>query len=151
MVYLLVIIIFTHKGAQLTHGASVISFPQKESAENTQVIKVVTDSNATLYARAVAPILQQKCVSCHGAEKVKGELLLNTPENIFKGGKDGEILTADNNKEAMLFERIHLDITHKKHMPPDGKLQLIKEEVAILSRWIKAGGDFKMKMNYMHM
>ena len=147
MVYLLVIIIFTHKGAQLTHGASVISFPQKEAAENTQVIKVVTDSNATLYARAVAPILQQKCVSCHGAEKVKGELLLNTPENILKGGKDGDILTADNNKEAMLFERIHLDITHKKHMPPDGKVQLTKEEVAILSRWIKAGGDFKMKMN----
>ena len=147
MFYLLVIIIFTHKGAQLTHGASVISFPQKEAAEKTQVIKVVTDSNATLYARAVAPILQQKCVSCHGTTKVKGELLLNTPENILKGGKDGNILTADKDKEALLFERIHLDITHKKHMPPDGKLQLTTEEVAILSRWIKAGGDFKVKMN----
>ena len=147
MVYLLVIIIFTHKGAQLTHGASVISFPQKEAAENTQMIKVVTDSNATLYARAVAPILQQKCVGCHGANKVKGELLLNTPENILKGGKNGSILTADKDKEAMMFERIHLDITHKKHRPPDGKVQLTTEEVAILSRWIKAGGDFKTKMN----
>jgi hypothetical protein len=47
----------------------------------------------------------------------------------------------------MMFERIHLDITHKKHMPPDGKVQLTTEEVAILSRWIKAGGDFKTKMN----
>lgn len=113
MVYLLVIIIFTHKGAQLTHGASVISFPEKEAAESTQIIKVVNDSNATLYARAVAPILLQKCVGCHGANKVKGELLLNTPENILKGGKSGSILTADKDKEAMMFERIHLDITHK--------------------------------------
>lgn len=32
-------------------------------------------------------------------------------------------------------------------MPPDGKVQLTTEEVAILSRWIKAGGDFKTKMN----
>jgi hypothetical protein len=86
-------------------------------------------------------------VSCHGTNKVKGDLLLNTPENILKGGKNGSILTADKDKEAMMFERIHLDITHKKHMPPDGKLQLTTEEVAILSRWIKAGGDFKTKMN----
>lgn len=147
MVYLLVIIIFTHKGAQLTHGAGVISFPEKEATKNKEVVKIVTDSNATLYARAVAPILQQKCVSCHGTDKVKGELLLNTPENILKGGKSGNIISSDKDKEAILFERIHLDITHKKHMPPDGKAQLTSEEVAILSRWIKAGGDFKVKMN----
>jgi len=146
-VYLLVIVIFTHKGAQLTHGVGVISFPQKETFENAKKIKVVTDSNATLYVSAIAPILEQKCVSCHGTTKVKGELLLNTPENILKGGKNGSILTADKDKEAMMFERIHLDIAHKKHMPPDGKVQLTTEEVAILSRWIKAGGDFKLKMN----
>ncbi len=147
MVYLLVIIIFTHKGAQLTHGAGFVNFPEKESGENTQVIKIVTDSNATIYARAVAPILQQKCVSCHGTDKVKGELLLNTPGNILKGGKSGKIISSNKDKEAILFERIHLDITHKKHMPPDGKTQLTSAEVAILSRWIKAGGDFKVKMN----
>ncbi len=146
IVYLLVIIIFTHKGAQLTHGANVINFPQKEVANELQAVKAVTDSNATLYVKAVAPILQQKCVGCHGADKVKGELLLNTPANILKGGKDGNILSFDKDKESMLFERIHLDITHKKHMPPEGKTQLTTEEVAILSRWIKAGGDFKVKM-----
>ena len=147
MIYLLVIVIFTHKGAQLTHGAGIISFPEKEATEIKEVVKIVTDSNATLYARAVAPILEQKCVSCHGADKVKGELLLNTPENILKGGKSGNIISSDKDKEAILFERIHLDITHKKHMPPDGKAQLTNEEVAILSRWIKAGGDFKVKMS----
>jgi len=146
IVYLLVIVIFTHKGAQLTHGANVISFPQKEETDKVQIVKAVIDSNATLYVKAVAPILQQKCVSCHGADKVKGELLLNTPDNILKGGKDGNILSFDKDKESMLFERIHLDITHKKHMPPDGKAQLTTEEVAIISKWIKAGGDFKVKM-----
>ena len=146
IVYLLVIIIFTHKGAQLTHGANVINLPQKEVANELQAVKAVTDSNATLYVKAVEPILQQKCVGCHGADKVKGELLLNTPANILKGGKDGNILSFDKDKESMLFERIHLDITHKKHMPPEGKTQLTTEEVAILSRWIKAGGDFKVKM-----
>jgi len=146
IVYLLVIIIFTHKGAQLTHGANVINLPQKEVANELQAVKAVTDSNATLYVKAVEPILQQKCVGCHGADKVKGDLLLNTPANILKGGKDGNILSFDKDKESMLFERIHLDITHKKHMPPEGKTQLTTEEVAILSRWIKAGGDFKVKM-----
>lgn len=145
--YLLVIFIFTHKGAQLTHGVGVIRFPQRDISEKVKDVKIITDSNATLYARAVAPILEQKCVGCHGANKVKGELLLNSPENILKGGKSGTVITADKEKEALMFERIHLDITHKEHMPPDGKVQLTKEEVAILSKWIKAGGDFKVKMS----
>lgn len=142
--YLGVLFIFTHKGAQLTHGINAISFPSEVVVAKTD--KVVLDSNATLYVQAVKPILEQKCIGCHGADKVKGDLLLNSPENISKGGKGGSILLGTKDKEATMFTRIHLPLSDEKHMPPDGKLQLTKEEVAILGRWIKAGGDFKTKM-----
>jgi hypothetical protein len=145
--YLIVIFFFTHKGAQLTHGVRVLSWPENKVTETASIQNIKIDSNATIYERAIGPILQQKCVSCHGPEKIKGNLLLNTPENILKGGKDGNILIAQNGKAALLFERIHLPITDEKHMPPEGKTPLTKEELMILSAWIQAGGNLQLKMN----
>lgn len=144
--YLLLILLFTHKGAQLTHGTNILNFPKIENLDTAQIKKSLTDSNTTVYNRVIAPILQQKCVSCHGKDKMKGDLLLNSPTNILKGGKGGPILTFDKQKESILLERIHLDIAQKKHMPPNGKLQLTPDEISILKRWIKAGSDFKIKL-----
>jgi len=79
-------------------------------------------------------------------DKMKGNLQLNTPENIFKGGKHGDILKGDLTKEPLLAERIHLPPSDEKHMPPDGKVQLTTEELWILSKWIKEGTNFKIKL-----
>jgi len=147
IIYLAVIFIFTHKGAQLTHGVRVLSWPENKAVSSITIQKINLDSNATVYERAIGPILQQKCVSCHGPEKIKGNLLLNTPENILKGGKDGHILMAQNGKESLLIQRIHLPLTDEKHMPPDGKTPLTTEELLILTRWIQAGGNLQLKMS----
>jgi len=143
--YLIVLLFFTHKGAQLTHGEDVLAFPTSAPAVDEQTNKV--DSSLTVYEKAIAPIFEQKCVSCHGTEKVKGKLQLNTPEFIIKGGKEGNLLNSVNNKEALLLQRIHLPNADEKHMPPDGKLQLTLEELNLFNRWVKAGGDFKKKIN----
>lgn len=144
IIYLIVLLFFTHKGAQLTHGEEVLSFPTSAPTVAQEINKV--DSSLTVYEKAIAPIFEQKCVSCHGTEKVKGKLQLNTPEFIIKGGKEGNLLNSVNNKEALLLQRIHLPNADEKHMPPDGKLQLSLEELNLLNRWIKAGGDFKKKI-----
>jgi len=147
IIYLMVLLIFTHKGAQLTHGEEVLSFPKSIPAVVSD--NVNADSTLTVYEKAIAPILEQKCISCHGAEKVKGNLQLTSPDLIIKGGKNGNLLNSINNKEALLIERIHLPNTDEKHMPPDGKIQLTLEELTLLNRWVKAGGDFKKKINEM--
>ena len=146
LLFFISIAFFTHKGAQLTHGVNAVSFPQ---ADTVAIVPAILDSNATVYEKAVGPILAQKCVSCHGNEKVKGGLKLNSVENLLKGGKGGNILASVNGKEALLFERIHMPLAADKHMPPDGKLQLTPAEINILSLWIKAGGDIKTKMAQM--
>jgi hypothetical protein len=144
VLFVLVLVGSTHKGAQLTHGVNALSFPQTAvfSAE-----KELSDTTATIYEFGIAPILAQKCVSCHGADKMKGDLQLHTPEKILQGGKNGDILKGNLNAEAGLIQRIHLPVTDEKHMPPDGKMQLTSEETSILSRWIKAGANFNTRLN----
>ena len=142
VLFLVVLIGATHKGAQLTHGLNALSFPKSSTPET-----ITLDSTSTVYQVAIAPVFQQKCVSCHGPDKTKGDLLLDTPANILKGGKDGNIFTVGTDKKTILLERIHLPLTHDDHMPPEGKTQLTSEEIDLLNQWIKAGADFKMKLN----
>jgi mono/diheme cytochrome c family protein len=144
LIYLLVLLFFTHQGALLTHGENALSIPT--AAVVAEEIKTV-DSSLTIYEKAIAPILAQKCVSCHGPDKVKGQLKLQSPELIIKGGKDGNILNAIQNEEALLLQRIHLPNADEKHMPPIDKLQLTLEELTLLSKWVKAGGNFTKKIS----
>ncbi len=143
--FLLILVnVFTHKGAQLTHGVDAISMPETtNTTADTTKLKVL-DSTASVYEKAVEPILLDKCVGCHGPKKVKGNLLLDSKEHILKGGKHGSVL--DLSGTSSIIERIHLPIAEEKHMPPDGKPQLTPAELKILNDWISAGGDFNKKM-----
>ena len=45
-----------------------------------------------------------------------------------------------------MLQRIHLPLEEKEHMPPKGKQQLLSDEIALLTWWIKEGADFKAKV-----
>jgi hypothetical protein len=145
VLFLFVLIGSTHKGAQLTHGVNALSFPKSAGSETG--IETTADSTATVYQLGVAPILAQKCISCHGIDKSKANLQLHNPESILKGSENGEILKAGLNGESVLFRSIHLPLEDEDRMPPDGKLQLTSDELRILSLWIKSGGNFKQRIS----
>ena len=131
--YIFVIIIFTHKGGQLTHGKDVLSLPKNL---NAQIQSNKPDSLLTVYEKAVQPILMNKCVSCHGGDKIKGGLQLTSIELIKKGGEHGN----------QLLERIHLPLNNEKHMPPIDNKQLTKEELTIITKWMQLGGDLNKSL-----
>jgi len=110
-----------------------LSLPKKI---NTEVVSNKPDSLLTVYEKAVQPILINKCVTCHGGDKIKGDLQLTSIELIKKGGKHGN----------QLLERIHLPMTDEKHMPPVDNKQLTKEELAIITKWMQLGGDLNKSM-----
>jgi hypothetical protein len=68
-------------------------------------------------------VLAKYCVSCHSAEKSKGDLRLDTFEMITKGGEAGAALVAGDAKKSPLVARLLLPADHDDHMPPDGKPQ----------------------------
>jgi hypothetical protein len=127
-IYFLSIIVFTHKGGQLTHGSAALAIPNKVVTETT-INK--PDSLLTVYEKAVHPILLNKCISCHGGDKIKGDLQLTSIEFIKKGGKHKDQIT----------DRIHLPLSDEKHMPPTDNKQLTKDELAIITKWMQLGGD----------
>ncbi|HSO88994.1 MAG TPA: chitobiase/beta-hexosaminidase C-terminal domain-containing protein [Draconibacterium sp.] len=140
VLFLIVLIGSTHKGAQLTHGVNALSFPKSAGSESS--VEISADSSATVYQLGVAPILAQKCIGCHGEDKTKGGLQLNTPKNISMGGESGDLFD-----DGILLKTIYLPMEHESHMPPEGKLQLTDEEKNIIRLWVKSGANFELLLN----
>ena len=86
----------------------------------------------------VAPIFEQKCIGCHGPDKQKGKLRLDTLENALKGGKGGPALKAGDPDASEIIKRVELPKDNDDHMPTEGD-PLTKEQITVLRDWIKAG------------
>jgi hypothetical protein len=91
------------------------------------------------FGSRVAPILEKNCTVCHGAEKQKADLRLDSHAAILLGAKSGEIVKPGDAKASELVRRITLPETDEDVMPSDGKLHLRPEEIVVLEKWIAAG------------
>lgn len=131
-----------HYGATLTHGDNFILEPL---VNHTKPEPVPLDQ-ALVFANVIQPIFEQKCVSCHNSDKMKGELMLTDAASIRKGGKTGKLFVAGKPEISLLLQRIHLPSTEKKHMPPTGKAQLTPQEMTLLALWVRSNASFTKKV-----
>ena len=95
------------------------------------------------YNADIKPIFEKSCVKCHGAEKPKGKLRLDSLEGALKGGEDGKVLTPGKSTESMLMLNIaHLGDPDDYMPPPKNKAgipALTKEEIGLIRAWIDQG------------
>jgi len=140
---MVMIIITGHLGGNITHGQDFIFEPVNPVKQAPPVLF----EDAFVYANMVQPILEAKCISCHSAQKAKGELIMETKESLIKGGKDGKLWDTTESNFGLLMQRIHLPLESRKHMPPQGKPQLTDDEISILYHWIKRGASFTAKVD----
>src|SRR5436190_4692710 len=134
------IILTGHFGADITHGDNYLLAPV------TNEKKIVPLDKAIVYDDVIKPILQEKCITCHGESAMKGGLLLADTTSILKGGKTGPLFIAGQAPLSLLIKRIHLPLEDKHHMPPKTKAQLTDDEAALLYAWIQSGAAMNQKL-----
>ncbi len=87
----------------------------------------------------VWPLLETACVRCHGPEKQKADLRLDSREAALKGGESGPAVVPGKPGESLLLQLVgHAEKDRK--MPPKDKLQ--DSEVAALEHWIIGGAPW---------
>ncbi|MCZ7639847.1 MAG: c-type cytochrome [Verrucomicrobia bacterium] len=91
------------------------------------------------FVKDIKPIFEKSCVKCHGPEKQKGELRLDSREATLKGGDIGKVIEAGKiDKSPLLWSVARLD--PDTAMPPEGKDEpLTKEQVSLIRAWIEQG------------
>jgi len=93
------------------------------------------------FAKQILPVLRQNCVKCHGPEKQKGKLRLDSKEAAMKGGKDGVVIVAGDADKSELYRRITLPKGHDDIMPNEGD-PLSKEQTDLVRAWINQGAEW---------
>src|SRR5882672_6787649 len=90
------------------------------------------------FAKDIQPILQKSCVECHGPEKPKGKLRLDTKDGALKGGKDGVVIEPGNADKSEVYRRITLPADNDDVMPNKGD-KLTKAQTDLIRDWINQG------------
>jgi len=90
------------------------------------------------FAKDIQPVLQQNCFKCHGSEKQKGKMRLDSREAALKGGKGGPAFVVNDAAKSELVRRISLPKTDDDFMPSEGD-PLSKKQIDLIKEWINQG------------
>jgi len=116
---------------------------EKKAAVDVSKIPPASDKTGLTYAADIKPIFEKSCTKCHGAEKQKGKLRLDSLEAVLKGSEDGKVVVAGKSAESVLIHNVaHVGDEDMFMPPPDNKDKippLTKEQIGLVRAWIDQG------------
>jgi len=141
-----------YRGGQLSLGRNHLT---EHMPNGLRHLLGVEDSSAasassvdpnTFYGARIQPIFTAHCISCHGADKQKGNLRLDSYRALMRGGKDGIVIQTGNIQGSDLFRRITLPLGQDDFMPK-GKPPLTADEMKTIELWIGAGASDRLAIS----
>lgn len=93
------------------------------------------------FTKEIRPLLEARCINCHNASALFGELNLENRELAFKQRAKGVVITPGNPDKSPLYLVLTLPEGDRKAMPPTGH-RISPEEMALIHRWIKQGATW---------
>jgi len=90
------------------------------------------------FEKEIRPLLIENCIKCHGAEKQKAGLRVDSRKALLEGGESGPALVPGHADKSLLISAIRQ--AGELRMPPDRKLR--NDQIKGLERWIEAGAPW---------
>ena len=134
-----------HHGGEITHGDPMDKAPWVIRKDHTMSAGDMADP--IIYTHIIHPILEQKCISCHGEKKQKSGLRMDSYAAMIKGGDEEKCLVPGDTKESTMISFLHLPLEDDLRMPPEDKKQLTEEEKQILEWWVEIGAPEKARLS----
>ena len=125
-------------------GTSIAAEKDKKKASvDVSKIPPASDKQGVTFEKDIKPIFDKSCVKCHGSEKQKAKLRLDTLQATLKGGEDGKVIEPGKSAESMLVHNVaHVGDEDLYMPPPDNKDKippLTKEQIGLIRAWIDQG------------
>jgi uncharacterized membrane protein len=140
-----------YRGGQLSLGPNHLTEHMPNRLRNllrlepSRTTRASADPN-TFYGARIQPIFTARCITCHGEDKHKGNLRLDSYRGLMRGGKDGPVIQTGNTQASNLFRRITLPASDDDFMPR-GKQPLSADQVKMIELWIGAGASDTLAVN----
>ena len=85
------------------------------------------------FVNDVLPIIESRCVNCHGGQRIEEGLLMRTYEEILAGSNNGPVIVPGDTANSLLVE-----LVTTQEMPKRGP-KLTPPQVQIITEWVAAG------------
>ena len=101
------------------HSGNMISAKRFKPVVLTQLLclTVSVGAKALDFDSEIRPLLQERCIECHGEKKNKADLRLDAKVHAFKGGESGPAIVAGKAAESPLYQRL-ISTDKDERMPP---------------------------------
>jgi len=136
----------TTKFIKLTAVALTAAFglAKAATAADAGTLPPASTKPGVTYATDIKSILDASCAKCHGADKPKARLRLDSLEGALKGSKDGKVITPGDSANSFIVKSIaHVTSDKDSWMPPlknrAGIKPLTPDEIGLLRAWIDQG------------
>ena len=139
-----------HHGGEITHGDPMDKAPWKAGSstnapqrtrhhgnDGQPSVDATPTYDPIVYTDIIAPILVEKCNKCHGDNKQKGGLRMDSYAALIRGGDYEECLVPGDIEKSTMISFLHLPLDDDLRMPPENKPQLTEDEITILTWWVK--------------
>ena len=93
------------------------------------------------FRQQIQPIFENACIRCHGADKAKGDLRLDTKAGFLRGGKHGPLIDSKDYEKSELLRRIKLPRDHEDIMPQETE-PLSGPHKNWLTDWVRTGAKW---------
>ena len=93
------------------------------------------------FLKDIQPILEKSCIKCHGSEKQKGKLRLDSKDAVFKRSADAQVVIPGNAEKSDLYRRVSLPPGDDDIMPNEGE-PLPKVQIVLIRDWINQGASW---------
>src|SRR2546423_23153 len=138
-----------YRGGQLSQGENHLTqfmpMPLRSlfglSGPLTETASSVGGDPKTFYGARIQPLFAGHCTTCHGQNKHKAGLRLDSFEAAMRGSKRGPVIKAGDPKTSELFHRITLPREDDDFMPAEHKRPLSADEVKLIEVWIANGAS----------
>jgi mono/diheme cytochrome c family protein len=104
-----------------------------EATEAPAATEPAAQGATVSFANDVLPIIESRCINCHGGDRIEKDLNLKTYGDMMQGSENGPVVTAGNAADSKLVELI----TTQK-MPKRGP-KLTPPQVELITDWVNQG------------
>jgi mono/diheme cytochrome c family protein len=91
------------------------------------------DGGIVSFSADVLPILERRCVKCHGGEKTEDGLRLTNHAEVLAGSWNGPVIEPGNAADSYLIEQV------ESGEMPKNEPRLLPAEIRTLTDWVMAG------------
>lgn len=107
--------------------------------DSTNIVTAALPSEATVsvetvsYSRDIYPLVERRCIQCHGGEFPSEDLNTESYESLMSGSQNGLVIIAGDANNSLIIEKLE-----SGQMPKRGQ-NLTAEQIELIRQWINEG------------